>query len=194
MHSINVRRKKAVGTLTTATYAEKAEQFQCVYEENESVSNLLPLKQYLGKGPKPPVAGKEDDYDKFDRRIVPQLSDISFEEDSEDDFEDVKNIKRQAMTVLTEANLRKILDAQTSKLNLEHHYWLKDNFLNKLGRLAPNLKELSLRRLNISNESFTDIFRYCKFVEKLDICDCPSIEESGMDQFLLTAPATFKSL
>jgi hypothetical protein len=84
------------------------------------------------------------------------------------------------MTVLTEDNLRKILDEQTTKLNLEHHYWLKDNFLNKLGRLAPNLVELSLRRLNISNESFIDIFRYCRSVEKLDICDCPSIEESGM--------------
>lgn len=98
------------------------------------------------------------------------------------------------MTVLTEENLRKILDGETSKLNLEHHYWLRDNFLNKLGRLAPNLKELSLRRLNISNESFIDIFRYCRSVEKLDICDCPSIEESGMDQFFLSCPPTLKSL
>ena len=55
------------------------------------------------------------------------------------------------MTVLTEENLKQILNGETTKLNLEHHYWLKDNFLNKLGRLAPNIKELSLRRLNISN-------------------------------------------
>ena len=98
------------------------------------------------------------------------------------------------MTVLTEANLRKILDDETSKLSLEHHYWVKDNFLSKLGRLAPNLKELSLRRLNISNESFIDIFRYCRSVEMLDICDCPSIEETGMAQFFLSCPTTFKSL
>jgi len=61
------------------------------------------MKQYLG-----PEPGKEDD--RFDNRVVPQLSDISFEADSEDDFEDVKNLKRQPMTVLTEENLKKILN------------------------------------------------------------------------------------
>ncbi len=105
---------------------------------------MLPLKNYLGKQP-----GKDED--RYDRRIVPQLSDINFEEDSEDDFEDVKNIKRQPATVLTEENLRGILTEETIKLNLEHHYWLKDNFLNKLGRLAPNLQILSLRRMAISS-------------------------------------------
>jgi hypothetical protein len=42
-------------------------------------------------------------------------------------------------------------------LNLEHHYWLKNNFLDKIGRMAPNLKILSLRRLKISDESFYEI-------------------------------------
>ena len=80
------------------------------------------MKQYVGKPPKNPE-------DRFDRRVVPQLADISFEEDSEEDFEDVKNIKRQPMTVLTEANLKNILTGETTKLNIEHHYWLKDAFL-----------------------------------------------------------------
>ena len=98
------------------------------------------------------------------------------------------------MTVLTEENLKQILNGETTKLNLEHHYWLKDNFLNKLGRLAPNIKELSLRRLNISNQSFIDIFRYCFKVERLDVCDCPSIEDSGMEQFLQSNSSTLQSL
>ena len=96
----------------------------------------------------------------------------------------MKNIKRQPATVLTEENLRGILNEDTVKLNLEHHYWLKDNFLNKLGRLAPNLQILSLRRMAISNASFVDIFRYLEKVEVLDIADSPNIEESGMEQFL----------
>lgn len=96
----------------------------------------------------------------------------------------MKNIKRQPATVLTEENLRGILNVDTVKLNLEHHYWLKDNFLNKLGRLAPNLQILSLRRMAISNASFIDIFRYLEKVEVLDIADSPNIEESGMEQFL----------
>lgn len=87
-----------------------------------------------------------------------QLNDISFEEDSEDDFEDVKNIKRQPRTVLTEENLKKYLSEETLKLNLEHHYWLKDTFLNKIGRMAPKLRILSLRRLKISDESFAALF------------------------------------
>ena len=130
--------------MTTASIQEKAKRFEEVNEEHAEKSSILPMSQYVGKPPKNPD-------DRFDRRVVPQLSDISFEEDSEEDFEDVKNIKRQPMTVLTEANLRNILTGETTKLNIEHHYWLKDNFLCKLGRLAPNLKILSLKRLAISN-------------------------------------------
>jgi len=60
-------------------------------------------------------------------------------------------------TVLTEENLRLYLSKETDKLDLEHTYWLKDVFLDKIGRMAPNLKELSLRRLKISNRAFTEI-------------------------------------
>lgn len=63
------------------------------------------------------------------------------------------------MTVLTEENLKKILSKKTTKLNLEHANWLKNSFLNKIGRLAPNLQTLSLRRLAISNEAFIEIFK-----------------------------------
>lgn len=96
------------------------------------------------------------------------------------------------MTVLTEENLKKILTAETTKLNIEHHYWLKDNFLCKLGRLAPNLKTLTLKRLPISNKSFTDIMKFCKCIENLDISECPYIEESGMAQFFENNSETLK--
>lgn len=105
--------------------------------------------------------GQQDpNKDPFDRRKTQQLNDINFEEDSEEDFEDFKYMKRQPRTVLTEENLKKYLDHRTFKLNLEHHYWLKDNFLDKIGRMAPNLKILSLRRLKISDGSFYEIFVY----------------------------------
>lgn len=87
------------------------------------------------------------------------------------------------MTVLTEANLRNLLTDETTKLNIEHHYWLKDAFLCKLGRLAPKLQILNLKRLAISNQSFIDIFRYCTEVKDLDISECPYIEESGSKQY-----------
>ena len=90
------------------------------------------MSQYFGKRPDPAK-------DQFDRRVTQQLNDISFEEDSEEDFEDMRAVKRQSRTVLTEENLRKYLGEETVKLNLEHHYWLKDSFLSKLGRMAPQL-------------------------------------------------------
>lgn len=102
------------------------------------------MENYFGKS-------RDPKKDPFDRRVTQQLNDINFDEDSEDDFEDFNYLKRQPRTVLTEENLKKYLDERTFKLNLEHHYWLKDNFLDKLGRMAPNLKILSLRRLKISD-------------------------------------------
>lgn len=50
-------------------------------------SNMLPMSNYFGKRPDPKK-------DKFDRRVTQQLNDISYEEDSEDDFEDIRSIKR----------------------------------------------------------------------------------------------------
>lgn len=86
--------------------------------------------------------------------------------------------------MLTEENLRQYLSEETLKLNLEHHYWLKDAFLNKIGRMAPNLRILSLRRLKISNESFSAIFGTLEQVEVLDISDCAFIAQSGFVKFL----------
>jgi len=65
-------------------------------------------------------------------------------------------------TVLTEENLRTYLTHETEKLDLEHAYWLKDVFLDKIGRMSPNLVELSLRRLKISNRAFTEIMNCLK--------------------------------
>lgn len=71
--------------------------------------------------------------------------------------------------------MRSFLGPETEKLNLEHSYWLKDAFIDKVGRMAVNLKEISLRRLKISNKAFTEIGASLKFLEKIDISDCPNI-------------------
>lgn len=86
--------------------------------------------------------------------------------------------------MLTEENLKKYLSEETLKLNLEHHYWLKDTFLNKIGRMAPNLRVLSLRRLKISDESFAKLFGSLEQLEVLDISDCPFIDVNGFSKFL----------
>jgi hypothetical protein len=91
------------------------------------------------------------------------LNDISFEEtDSEEDFEDIRSVRRLPRTVLTEEHLKQYLGMETERLNLEHHYWLKDNFIDKIGRMAHNLKELSLRRLRVSDRAFSEIVTHLR--------------------------------
>ena len=155
-----------MGTLASAKYDEEVSVFSHVNEHMAEQSNLLPMSCYFGQTPDPERAKD------FNRRQVKQLNDIDFEEDDEDDFEDVKALKRQRRTVLTEENLKKYLSEETLKVDIEHHYWLKDSFLAKIGRMAPNLQWLGLRRLAISNESFKEMVGYLTHVERLDISEC----------------------
>jgi hypothetical protein len=50
--------------------------------------------------------------------------------------------------------------------------------------MAPNLRELCLRRMKISNRAFTAIVAELKRLEKIDISDCHLIESSGVKVLL----------
>lgn len=102
------------------------------------MSPVYPQSNYFGKEPKP-------DDDPYLRRRVKQLNDVDLIENKEP--EEIMNIKRLPSKVLTEENLVRILSEETQRLNLENHYWLSNNFLAKLGTMAPKLTELSLRRM-----------------------------------------------
>jgi len=83
-------------------------------------------------------------------------------------------------TILTEETLKKILGPETTKLNLENHYWLKDNFCNKISRLSANLVDLRMRRMKISDQSFEDIFVNLTKLEKIDLSECPFLREKSL--------------
>lgn len=85
-HSNNIAKKFSVGTLTTADYQQKCDNFIKMNQVTEEKSSLYPQSNYFGAQPDP----KKDPYD---RRVIKQLNDISFEEDS-DDAEEVRNLKR----------------------------------------------------------------------------------------------------
>lgn len=79
-------------------------------------------------------------------------------------------------TILNEENLRECLSTETLRLNLENHYWLKNNMIDKVGRMAPNIQVLSLRRMKfITNPVFAQIFRYMKSIERIDLTDCTGL-------------------
>lgn len=116
-NTVSINKKFAVGTVASSKYDKKVEVFSKIHEPIEEISNLYPPNCYYGPKPDP-------NKDRFNRRTVKQLNDIDFSEESEEDFEDVMNLKRQRKTILTEENLKKYLSAETLKIDIEHHYWL----------------------------------------------------------------------
>ena len=116
--------------------------------------SLYPQSTYFGTDPLLKT-------DRFCDHEPKGLHDISFDEDS--DWEEVKNLKRMPRTILNEENLRAYLNDEAYRLNLENHYWIKNNMIQNIGRMAPNLMVLSLRRMKfITNPVFAQVFSYLK--------------------------------
>lgn len=111
-----ISKKFSVGTLTTVPYDDKVRVFQNMNTLAEEKSAVLPMSNFQRKHKINP------DKDRFDRRVVKQLCDISFDSDSDD--ESLRTLKRLPITVLNVENLRSILSTDTIRLNLENHYWL----------------------------------------------------------------------
>jgi len=144
-----------------------------VYDKAEDLAAILPQSTYHGQAPSP-------DQDPFDRRVVKQLNDISFEDSEDEKPEETLKDKRLPLSVITEETLKQQLGETTTRLNLEHHYWIRNIFLDKVGRMAPNLIELSLRRMDISEYAFAEMTRNYTELKSLDISHCPQIEEPSV--------------
>jgi len=77
---------------------------------------------------------------------------------------------------MNEENLKKVLTEESLGLNLENHYWLKSDIISKIGRMAPNLISLSLRRMKfITNPIFAEIFHSLTNLQKVDLSDCDGL-------------------
>jgi hypothetical protein len=50
--------------------------------------------------------------------------------------------------------------------------------------MAPNLIEVNLKRLKLTNENFEDLVKDFEHVKVLDISDCQLIEEAGVLKYL----------
>ncbi len=79
-------------------------------------------------------------------------------------------------TIINEENLRAYLSPETLRLNLENHYWIKNNMIDKIGHQAPNLVVLSFRRMKfITNPVFAQVFRYMHDLQRIDLTDCDGL-------------------
>jgi len=106
---------------------------------------MNPIGKRSAIEPQTLFVGKIPDNKSYIRRVVKQLNDLEFSDS--DEPEELHNLRRQPQTVLTEENLKEYLTETTGKVNLENHYWISNSFISKLGRMSPNLQELSLRRM-----------------------------------------------
>lgn len=172
-NAYQLEQKKSTALLTTVKYEERTKKFESIYDKAEDLATILPQRNYFGQPPAP-------DKDPFDRRVVKQLNDISFEDSEEEKPEEEIKDKRLPLSVITEETLKHQLGPETSRLNLEHHYWIRNFFLDKIGRMAPNLKELSLRRMDISEQAFSEMTKNYTQLFSLDISHCPNIEEASV--------------
>lgn len=163
--------KKSAGMLTTTSYEDKVNIVNALNQKSQYLSPLVPMNAYCGEKPNPMK-------DPFDRRKVKQLDDISFETDGE--IEEHKNYRRLPETILTEENLKIQLSSDLKALNLNNHYWLKNNFIDKIGRMAPNLVELSIRGLQVTSDVFIDLVKHMGLLKILDISNCKLLEEKAI--------------
>ena len=122
--------------------------------------------------------------------MVKQLNDIDFEDSDEDEWEEeIKNLKRMPRTVLNEENFKEYVTEEVERLVLENHYWLRNNVLSKIGRMAPHLQELSLRRMkNMTNPVFAEIFANLSQLTHLDLTDCEGLLTTACNLALDTNP------
>ena len=117
--------------------------------------------------------------------MVKQLNDISFEDSEDEKPEDEINDKRLPCTVITEETLKRNLGPNTTKFHLDHHYWIRNFFLDKVGRTAPNLRELTIRRMEITEEAFAEMTKNYTELTVLDISHCKLIEPASVKHLLL---------
>lgn len=91
--------------------------------------------------------------------------------------------------------MMKILNDDTERLNLEASYWLDVSFIEKIGRMAPNLLELSFRRMpHISNPNFAEVFKYLKSLQAVDLSDCKNLYPTALQLMLRNNQATLQKI
>lgn len=84
--------------------------------------------------------------------------------------------------------MKEIIDKNTEKLNIENHYWIKEDFISKLGRLAPNLKMINFKGINMSTKSFMDCVCWLQKLQIVEISHCWSLEPAAITVLVQNNP------
>lgn len=61
------------------------------------------------------------------------------------------------------------MDSRLEHLDLQYKTDISNDLINKIGYLAPNIKEINLTAVPITNEVLIELGISCKFLEAIDI-------------------------
>lgn len=86
--------------------------------------------------------------------------------------------------VITQENLINILGDKLEYLDLQYKTEISNDLINKIGYLAPNIKELNLASTNIDSNVIIELGKSCKSLEAIDISLCHKLEEEAILSFL----------
>ena len=167
--------KKAFAVLKTNSYAQKCDYIDANLFFDKKYSTMYPIKSILG-----PEQTKE--YTKKCKKI----GDISFEE-SNLETETIKNMSRLPPEYISEEWLKLNMNNTLEILKIDNCNWLSNDFISKIGRLNENLKELSLRNLEINNSIITNILKWGKNLEILDISSCKGLSIGVCENIFICA-------
>ena len=137
--------KNSIGILSTNTYEKKQMWIEAKFSYGTKYCTIFPKRILIGDKPNG-LYSKE----------MKKIGDISFEEELLEN-EVTRNLKRWTPDNITNESLKDFLSSEVKILNLQNHYWLSQDLISKLGRLASNLVELNLRNLDFENSSLAMI-------------------------------------
>jgi hypothetical protein len=165
-YNFELKNKIAFVKLNTDDFEKKKILVDTNYFFEKIYSTMYPKSNYLGSEP-----------DKKFARKLKKIGDISFEEEDAE-VELVKNLKRLPPDNLTEEWVKENLNSNVEILRLDNCYWLSRDLVSKIGRIDGNLKELSLKNLDLDNSTLENILKYAKKLEVLDLTNCTQLTSS----------------
>ena len=136
--------------MTTNTHEKKQDWIEAKFAYETKYCTIFPKRIFCGDKPTKDFS-----------RPMKKIGDISFEDEPYEP-ENIKALKRWTSDNLTNESLKEFLNENVKILNIENHYWLSQDLVSKLGRLAENLIELNLRNLDIINSSLEMILTHTK--------------------------------
>lgn len=65
-----------------------------------------------------------------------------------------------------------ILNPKLEYLDLQYKTDISNDLINKIGYLAPNIKEINLTGVPITNKVLVELGKSCKYLESINISKC----------------------